>query len=299
MPDLPAASTAIDLSRFPPPEVVELISYDAILAALVARLQLLLPSFDATIESDPAVKILQVAAWREMLLRQQFNDRARQVMLAYATGTNLDHLGALVNVERLLVEEADEGSGAPAVYESDTDLRRRIQLAPESFSVAGPASAYVFHALTADPTIAAASATSPEPGQVLVSLLSASGDGTATGDQIAAVEAALGNPIRPLTDQVIVASAEIVQFEVEAELTLLTGPDETVVLAAAQAGLADYLAEARKIGRDISCSGILAKLQVEGVLTINLIQPAADIIISATQCGHCVGSSVIVAGHGD
>jgi phage-related baseplate assembly protein len=44
----------------------------------VARLLETLPSFDATVASDPAVKVLEVFAYREMLIRQTFNERARR-----------------------------------------------------------------------------------------------------------------------------------------------------------------------------------------------------------------------------
>ena len=63
--------------------------------------------------------------------------------------------------------------------ESDPDFRRRIQLAPEGFSVAGPEGAYIFHALSADPGVLDACATSPSPGEVVVTVLARAGDGTA------------------------------------------------------------------------------------------------------------------------
>jgi phage-related baseplate assembly protein len=161
------STTALDLSRLPPPMVVEQLSYEAIRAAIVDQLVAELPAFDATVTSDPAVKVLEVVAYREMLIRQQFNERARQVMLAYATGSNLDQLGALLDVGRL------EG-------EADTAYRARIQLAPEAFSVAGPASAYRFYALSAAPTIADASVAAPRPDDiraVVMGCLAAQGAG--------------------------------------------------------------------------------------------------------------------------
>jgi hypothetical protein len=88
-------------------------------------------------------------------------------MLAYATGSNLDQLGALLDVGRL------EG-------EADTAYRARIQLAPEAFSVAGPASAYRFYALSAAPTIADASVAAPRPDDiraVVMGCLAAQGPG--------------------------------------------------------------------------------------------------------------------------
>jgi hypothetical protein len=96
-----SSTSALDLSQLAPPEVVEQLSYEAIRAAIVDQLVAELPAFDATVTSDPAVKVLEVVAYREMLIRQQFNERARQVMLAYATGSNLDQLGALLDVGRL------------------------------------------------------------------------------------------------------------------------------------------------------------------------------------------------------
>ena len=77
MPDTAISSSPIDLSRLPAPTVVEQLSYAAIFDALVTYLQSpdVLPEFDATVESDPAVKLLEVFAWRELLLRQQFRRR--------------------------------------------------------------------------------------------------------------------------------------------------------------------------------------------------------------------------------
>jgi phage-related baseplate assembly protein len=292
--DTASSSTAIDLSRLPAPSFLAPLSYEQERADLVAFFQTVLPEFDATIPSDPGVKLLELIAYYVMLKGQQFNERALQTMLAYATGADLDNLGALVNVERLIIEEAS-GSDT-AIYESDADLRRRIQLAPESFSVAGPATAYRFHALSADATIADALATSPAPGEVLITILSRLGDGTATPDQIAAVEAVVtSREVRPLTDMVTVASVELLTFTVLATLTLFHGPDAVVVLAAAEQRLAAYLADARKIGRPVTRSGIIAALHVEGVLNVTLAQPAADIMPDGTQLAHCTGTDVMVA----
>jgi phage-related baseplate assembly protein len=185
--------------------------------------------------------------------------------------------------------------------EEDADFRRRIQLAPESFTCAGPESAYVFRALSADATIRDASATEGDPGQVVVTLLSRLGDGTADEDQIEAVEAVLGvvagNMVRPLGDEVLVGSAEILTYEIVAHLTLFSGPDETVVLAAAQARLDAWLANSGKLGIDAVRAAINAALFVEGVQNVSVIAPAADVVVTKTQAAKCVGVNVTVAGH--
>src|SRR3546814_9711108 len=54
----------------------------------------------------------------------------------------------------------------PAVMESDSDLRRRLVLAPEGYSVAGPEGAYIFHALSAHPDVLDASAIRSEERSV-------------------------------------------------------------------------------------------------------------------------------------
>lgn len=277
-------TSSIDLSRLPAPTVVEVLDYEVIRAALIARVQELLPSFDAAVTSDPAVKVLEVAAYRELLIRQSFNERARQVMLAYAQESNLDHLGALLGVARLAGEE-------------DEDLRARIQLAPASFSVAGPEAAYRYHALSADAGLSDASVTSPAPGVVLVCLLNAAGEGTATPAQIAAVQAALAD-VRPLTDQVLVQSAQIVPYAITATLTLFDGPDADVVIANAQAGAQAYALAARRMGRDINRASILAAICVAGVSNVAL-DMGADIPLGKTQCGHCTAISLTVAGRGE
>nr|WP_261293567.1 baseplate J/gp47 family protein [Sphingomonas hylomeconis] len=299
----PASTNSVDLSRLPAPDVVEPLSYEQLFDEMVTKLQQILPSFDATVDSDPAVKVLQVAAYFRLLDRQNFNDRARQLFVAYATDGNLDQLGALFGVARLQVAPADPVAGTAAVYEDDDSNRRRIVLAPESYSVAGPEAAYIYHALSAAASILDASATSPAPGTVLVSILSRSGNGQATPDQLDAVDDALatvrGNRKRPLTDNVVVASASIVDYLVQARLVLFYGPDETLMLAAAQASLAAYLLSCRKLGRDVTRAGITGALMVEGVQNVVLTAPPADVLCDDTQASNCVGLDVAIAGYGE
>ena len=242
----------------------------------MAQFQGLFPGFDATVESDPVVKLIQLFCYREMVLRQRVNDAARAVMVAYAKGADLDALAALFRVERFIITPADPDTATPAVLETDDDLRRRMVLAPEGYSVAGPEGAYIYHALSASADVLDASATSPSPGVVVVSVLSRSGDGTAPQATLDAVTAKLTDQgIRPLTDFVTVQSAAVVAFNVVATLYFFSGPDRSVVMAAAQARLDDYLANARRLGRDITRAGIIAALSPEGVQNVILQSPAA------------------------
>nr|WP_314469827.1 baseplate J/gp47 family protein [uncultured Sphingomonas sp.] len=293
-----ATPTNLDLSRLAAPVFVEQLPFEVILAQMIAEVQARHPAFDATVDSDPAVKVLQVASYREMLIRQAFQDGASQLLVAYASGSRLDHLGALVGVSRLELTPADPQTGAAATLESDDAFRARIVLAPESFTSAGPELAYVSHAKRASGDVLDASATSPAPGKVLVSVLSRIGDGTASAELIEAVDAIVtDNAIRPLGDDVTTASADIVGFAVTASLVTFAGPDMTIVLAAARAALDAYLAANRKLGRTITRSGIIAALSVEGVHRVDLTDPAADVYCDPAQAAWCTGVAINHGGY--
>lgn len=328
-----ATFTAVDLSRLPSPDVVELLDFETIMADAVARMQALMPDFVSR-ESDPATKQLLVLSYFVQLLRQRINDAARAVMPAHAVGADLDNLAAVFGITRLTITPANDGTGAAAVMESDTDFRRRMVMAPEGYTVAGPVGAYIFHALTADADVLDASAISPKPdsirqlvqsvladhdasadvrtamatalnaavwpGTVVVSILSRSADGEADADLTARVEAHLDDDsVRPLTDYVTVRSAEIVTFDITAAVTTFSGPDASVVLAAARAKVDAYIADSHRLGRDITRSGIIAALHVEGVQNVVLASPSADIVLDQSQAPYCTGVTIEHAGTGE
>ena len=326
--------TAVDLSRLPAPDVIEQISFEGVFATLRADFLTYAPEFDGMVESDPVYAALQAAAYRITLLRQEFNERLRGMMLAFAAGAQLDQLGALMGVTRLLLDPGDPAQSIPPTHESDTDFRHRIQLAPEGFSVAGPEGAYIFHALSADADVLDASADSPAPddikalvlsvlatnnatnalvtamtnalnaakwpGDVDVTILSRAGDGTASAGLIDAVTTALtSDDVRPMTDAVTVRSATIVPYTVTAQIHTFAGPDSSLVLAASIARLQAYVTEAHRLGRDIPRSALLAALHSEGVQRVELTSPADDIVITRAEAAYCTGINVTHGGLGE
>lgn len=284
--------TAIDLSRVPAPQVVETLDVEQILAEMLDDLLARHPEFSALLESDPAIKLLEVAAYRELLLRQRINEAAQAVMLPYALGTDLDNLGALFGVERLVIDEGDPTAIPPvaAQYESDSDLRYRIQLSLEGLSTAGPEGAYIYHALSASGLVLDASAISPAPGQVLVTILARAGNGIATPELQATVYAAINaESVRPLTDYVQVQSATINEYAIEATLYFYSGPDREVVMANAQAAAESYAEAQHRLGRDVTLSGIYAALHQPGVQRVELSSPAASIVVGREAATFCTG----------
>jgi phage-related baseplate assembly protein len=305
-----SGSTAVDLSKLPMPAVVEVISFEQLITeAKTIFLQYMaavapdaVEALEAVLklESEPMVKLIEVMAYRELILRQRINDAARAVTIAGAYGADLDNLVALLGVERLLITPADPVAQTPAVMEKDEALRRRALLAPEAYSVAGPEGAYISHALGASGDVLDASCTSPDPGDVVVTVLSRLGDGTPSPSLLDAVEAVVGaETVRPLTDHVMVRPAQILTFEVTARITTFAGPDADVVMAEARGRLDDYLAGSFRLGRDITRSAIIAALAAEGVQDVELTSPAANVVCNRLQAARCTDIDVTHAGLGE
>jgi phage-related baseplate assembly protein len=265
--------TAIDLSAMVPPDIIETLDYEAIVKDmrddLVARFPAIVGVID--LESEPARKLIEAFAYRELLLRARINDSARAVLLASSYGSNLDHLGALFATAR----QPDE---------PDDRFRRRIQLAPEAFSVAGPEGAYQYHALTVAPWARDVSAIMTAPGTVRVTMLKAGVDPAPTPAELQAVLIALrDDAIRPLTDVVHVLGPQVVPVTIDAQLTLYPGPDGTLVQTRATAALSEWVERNRMLGMNLRRSAIFARLHQEGVHSVELVSPAEDIVLDDTQ----------------
>lgn len=296
----------IDLSQLPAPDVVEALDYETLLAERKATLISLYPADQQeavartlSLESEPIVKLLQENAYREIILRQRVNEAAEANMVAWASGADLDQLGANNGVVRLTLTAADDSAIPPvaAVMESDDDFRLRVASAFEGLSVAGPTGAYEFHAKSADGRVSDATAISPSPACVTVTVLSREGDGVAAADLLAVVDAALNDEnVRPVADRLTVQSAAIVNYSVDAVLYIYPGPEAEPVRAAAEAKLQAFVTAQRRLGRDIRQSALYAALHVEGVQRVQLNAPAQDVVLDKTQAGYCTGYTITVGG---
>lgn len=296
----------IDLSQLPAPDVVEALDYETLLAERKATLISLYPAEqqDAVartlaLESDPVVKLIQENAYREVILRQRVNEAAKAVMVAYSLADDLDQLGANNGVTRLTLTAADETTIPPtdAVMESDDDYRVRIASAFEGLSVAGPSGAYEYHAKSADGRVADASAISPSPACVTITVLAREGNGQAAADLLAVVDVALNDEnVRPVSDRVTVQSAEIIEYSIDATLYLYPGPEAEPIRAASEAKLAAFITAQARLGRDIRKSALYAALHVEGVQRVDLAAPVADVVLDKTQAAYCTGYSITVGG---
>lgn len=292
----------VDLSLLPPPEVIEPLSFEAILdehkADLVSRYPEIADTID--LESEPVLKLLEVGAYRELQLRARYNDEARALLLAHAVDNDLDHIGATYYQElRLTVTPSDNGTSppTPAVMETNEDYRYRLSLKPESYSVAGPRDAFKFHALSADGQVKDASVTSPFRGTTEVFVLARTGNGVPSDDLLLTVDAALSQEtIRPLSEEVIVSPGSVINYTIEIGLVLFPGAASELAIAAAEASLAAFATEHHKLGRDIIRSAIDAEAHKAGVKEVIIDVPAVNLICADHQAPYCTAIVVSVAG---
>jgi phage-related baseplate assembly protein len=300
----------IDLSKVPVPDIIQPLNFEQ----RFAELKQILIDIDeryrdvVALESDPITKLLQVFAYREMHLVAQINDATRGNILASSTGNNLIALGSSYDLAPLVIQAGDATAvpPIPTILEDETSFRRRVQMAFDGLNTAGSIDGYVFFALGADGRVADAKAISPEPCEMVVTVLSIEGDGAASDELITKVRATFGltadglsqsstpTKVRPQGDRVTIQSAEIVSYSVEAQLQILPGPDALVVLAAANQALVIYQNEQRRLGAAHTRSGIYRALHQPGVSNVNLISPSIDITVLDHQAAFCTTNNVSI-----
>jgi len=263
-------TTLNDLASLPTPAVIESLSFETIFTELQSEFQFRYPDYSALLASDPAVKLLEVAAYREVLLRNRVNAAAKASLLAFATGSDLDHLAAFYGVTRLM-DETDEA------------LRLRTRQRIIGFANAGGAAHYRYWALSASPEVADVEVDSPEPGRVRISVLAKGEADTVPDAVLDAVRAVvLRDDIRVLTDTVEVVPAELIPVTVAARIWLY--PDTPMAaFEAIGARFKEALAAQSGLGWDLTPSWVIGELQRPGVHKVELLAPTTDIRANANQ----------------
>ena len=304
---------AYNLSSLPDPQIVEDLSFQTIFNELRADFGARFPEFSALVESDPAIKLLEVAAYRETILRARVNDAFKATLLAFAAGTDLDNLAAFYGLTRI-------------AQETDAELKDRTINRIQGSSTAGGAAWYRFQALSANTGVRDARVTSPAPGEVSVALLSkeienlealgtdpnalstematlaafygvptnenskdsliapqvravidaAGPNGTATSQMLAVVDAVMQNDeVRVITDTVTTASANVVSVDVHACVYLY--PDSSAnVLDGIEQAIRDGVAQEGGLGWDLTMSWLIKTIHRDGVQRVELVSPSTN-----------------------
>lgn len=273
----------INLALLPPLTVVKQLTHEEIVQAVVRAAGL-----ENASPADPAFRVALACAYRELLVRQDSNEQARGLLLAFAVGPQLDHLG---------VTYYRHPDGAPVMRltdEKDDAYRQRLQNSAEGLSVAGPDGAYEFGARSAHPDVKDAKVFSPAPVVVELSILSRLGDGTPSPELLQSVFQYM-QPRRPLTDDLRVLPAEVVPYSITGALIVKTGPDPELVRQASHAAALVYVARQHRIQGRVVESAIHAAMTVEGVEEVHLTG-WHDVICAANQAPFCTSMAVTLGG---
>ncbi|AYG46223.1 phage tail protein [Pseudomonas sp. Leaf58] len=314
----------IDLSLLPPPDVVETLDFETLYQEVLGIFRNHMgDQWTALLESDPVVKLMEVMAYRELLMRARVNAAAKASLLAYATGADLVNRAADYGVEPLVIRPADPDAVPPvdAIMEDDEALRYRTRLSLEALSVAGSRGAYEYHALSASAELVNVSVDSPRfsgvaldaavkallpagaivvicdydaglvnplPGDVSLAVLPRQASSTLPAQLVSTVQAALSaESVRPVTDRPRVQVGTPSDFEVQAVLHVEAGPDPAVVKTTARKGLDAAIAEARRLEGQLPLSAIYAALHVTGISQVDLVHPAAGIVCDKRHYPNC------------
>lgn len=258
----------IDLTKIAPPDVVEELDFESIYQELMADFRRLYPDWTASLESDPVVKLLELAGYREMLLRARINDAARSNLLAFAAAGDLDQLAAFYGVVR-------QGE------ELDDRLRLRVQLQIAALAGNGTYERYRAKAMEASDAVVDAAVLQPAAGSVDVALWIAAGaDVEATITTVRAAFAA--DDARMLGVPLTVRQARAKPLTITA--TIYREASAPVDLAPRlAASLPLTLDDYAQLGRDVPRSWLLAKLHVAGVSRVELSAPAGDVTLAPDE----------------
>jgi phage-related baseplate assembly protein len=261
----------MNLDALQSPQIIDELNYEEILLRMKEDLLSRAPEFSAYLESDPMIKLMEVAAYRELLLRQRINQAAKANLLAFATGSDLDNLAAFYGIER-------------KANESNEDLRNRTQAKIVGWSSSGSREAYKFHAINSDPRVKEANADSPEPGLVRISILSKENGGIVSNDLLEKVKAYMSREdIRMLTDTVEVVACEMIDLNVKAKI-ILTANAPLEILDVIKTSFVANFAKIAGLGVSVSRAWIISNLFLNGVKDVQVITPAGDVLVSEIQC---------------
>ena len=192
-----------------------------------------------------------------------------------------------------------ESSGG-ADEESDASYAERLRLRPNSFSVAGPEKAYIYHAFSVSPAIIDVAIDSPTPGVVNVYPLLVGGE-LPQAAFLQEVENYLsGEEIRPLIDEVHALSPVAVNYAVNVDYYVLNSDAsrlETIKQAVNEAATNFVAWQQGKIGRDINPDELIARIRGAGAARIDHTTLEPDFkVLERGEVAQCTAISVTFKG---
>ena len=184
--------------------------------------------------------------------------------------------------------------------ESDASYAERLRLKSNSFSVAGPEKAYIFHAFSVSPSIIDVAIDSPTPGVVNVYTLLTGGALPSTAFLQEVEDYLSGEEIRPLTDEVHAKAPTASSYSVNVDYYVLQSDAVrlSAIQTAVQSAVNDYVAwQQAKIGRDINPDELIKRVRDAGAGRIlhSTLTPAFK-TLTKSQVAQCSSVTVTFKG---
>jgi phage-related baseplate assembly protein len=265
----------IDLRRLPAPEVVETLSYEAIKRQLLEDFRARYGDKIDLFESDPAVKVLEVCAYRELLLRARVNEAARATMPAFARGANLDHVAARRGLTR-------------SAGETDESFLGRFLDEDDLLSAAGSKVSYIAQAkavrLSGGGYIVDANCAEVGPARVkLWVLFDPRAEESVRAADLATLREKMAY-VRALTDELTVEEASLKRFRLHARLKVPYGADWRMVRGQAEASLRELFKSRFRVGASLELSVLYAALHAQNDVTAaEVVEPSGGVLCEAFE----------------
>ncbi|MGD9567513.1 MAG: baseplate J/gp47 family protein [Sedimentibacter sp.] len=175
------------------------------------------------------------------------------------------------------ITESDDGADAA----TDEEYFELLRASQNSYSTAGPEGAYIYYAKRVSTQIEDVVVNSPDRGQVNIYALM--NDGTVANEEIknAIYTACNDKYIRPLTDFLVVADAEIVPYSIDFTyyISRTTTLSAVEIEAAVNTAVYEYIAwQRKKLGRDINPDELRQYIKAAGVKRIELVEPVFTVL---------------------
>lgn len=164
--------------------------------------------------------------------------------------------------------------------ESDENFKERIQIAPESFSVAGPRGAYEYYARSAHQDIIDVAVVGPpdiEAGYVELYPLMEGGELPSNEILKLVLEKCSADDVRPLTDCVSVHAPKVVNYDLNVKYFIdrSRATQSTELQAAIEASVHGWVTWQRsKLGRDLNPSELNHRMIAAGAKRTEINSPA-------------------------
>ncbi|MGL5447439.1 MAG: baseplate J/gp47 family protein [Rhabdaerophilum sp.] len=276
----------IDLSRLPPPDILEVLDAEAYLATLKTAFTAhwntirgdRLAIDTLALEHEPITGLLRTVAELRRFMTGHINDVVRALLAPLAQGADLDQIAAGVNLQRLVLTPAS--GQTPAVLEGDASLLRRYLLA-FSRPAAGSPARYRLEAFTALPILhdIAVIGRAVHGRRGDVDLVVAGPEGRdLTNPELATITAAVqAEDVKPEATSVAVLRATRRLYSLSGRIVLPTGPDPDLVRAEATARVRAAGRERLQIGAEMPLERLTGAVYGPSIQRFDRLDPSTSI----------------------